>query len=152
MIGKELRRMSRADLIEIIYQYKRENEDLIAENQELTKKLDDRVIKLENAGSIAKASVSLNGIFEAAQRAADDYLTSLKAANEDAEKKISDILSEARNKAEELRIAGERYYLEIKRKADADYSAKISQAEAECEAMKQLIAKMNLENEPKESD
>lgn len=37
-----------------------------------------REIELEDAGSIAEASLRLNGIFEAAQRAADQYLDNVK--------------------------------------------------------------------------
>ena len=33
--------------------------------------LSDRTVKLENAGSIAEAALALNGVFEAAQAAAE---------------------------------------------------------------------------------
>ena len=37
-----------------------------------------RKIELEDAGSIAEAALRLNGVFEAAQRAADQYLESVR--------------------------------------------------------------------------
>lgn len=46
--------------------------------RELQARLEDRRIELREAGSIAMAALKLNGVFEAAQRAADHYLESLK--------------------------------------------------------------------------
>lgn len=50
--------------------------------RELRGRLDDRQIKVNEAGSIAMAALKLNGIFETAQRAADQYLENLKAQTE----------------------------------------------------------------------
>lgn len=133
--------MSRADLIEIIYQYKRKNDELTEENLDLSKKLSDRIIRLENSGSIAEAAMTLNGIFDAAQQAADDYLDSLKAANKSIEDRTVEILTDAKIKAEEVRAASERYYSEMKRRADAEYAEKIARAEEECEEMKRLLVR-----------
>lgn len=41
-----------------------------------------RVIELENAGSIAEAALRLNGVFEAAQKAAEQYLMNVKRIGE----------------------------------------------------------------------
>lgn len=77
-MDKELRRMSRGDLIDIIYQYQRREQELEAENAKLHRQLNDRDIKIQKAGSIAEAAVSLNQVFEAAQAAADQYLEVLR--------------------------------------------------------------------------
>ena len=45
---------------------------------EMEAQRESRRIELERAGSIAKAALSLNGVFEAAQKAADQYLYSVK--------------------------------------------------------------------------
>ena len=42
-----------------------------------------RRIELEEAGSIAEASLRLNGVFEAAQKAADQYLENLRRLSEE---------------------------------------------------------------------
>lgn len=44
-----------------------------------------RVIELADAGSIAEASLKLNGVFEAAQKAAEQYLQNVKRLSEEAE-------------------------------------------------------------------
>ena len=81
MAERELRRMNRTELIEIIYALKKHEEELEQQNAELKQKLADRTLRLEQAGSIAEAALALNQVFEAAQAAADDYLNSIKAAN-----------------------------------------------------------------------
>lgn len=42
---------------------------------------ENRNLDLAEVGSIAEAALKLNGVFEAAQRAADQYLRSIRAAN-----------------------------------------------------------------------
>lgn len=78
LIDRDLKHMTRAELIEIIYQYKKETQILSDENQRLSRELDDRRIKIGTAGSIAQAALSLNSVFEAAQAAADQYLRAVK--------------------------------------------------------------------------
>ena len=80
MTDKEFRRLSREELVEIIYELQRSEAALREENDRLKEKLADRSLKLENAGSLAEASLALNGVFEAAQSAADQYLAAIRDA------------------------------------------------------------------------
>ena len=107
MADKELRRMSRPELIEIIYALKSNEEVLKKKNTQLNEQLNDRTIRMEKAGSIAEASLQLNDIFTVAQEAADEYLNSIKAANESMEDKqraaaieADRVVSEAKAQAE----------------------------------------------------
>ena len=79
MPDRELRRMSRTELVEIIYALKQSEDQLKAENAALTAQLQERQLHIENAGSIAQAALELNRVFEAAQAAADDYAASVRA-------------------------------------------------------------------------
>lgn len=57
----------------------------ISELQNLIEEMKtSRWIELEEAGSIAEAALRLNGVFEAAQRAAEQYLLNVKKAAEEA--------------------------------------------------------------------
>lgn len=78
MTNKELKRLSRAELLELLLEQVEENEALRAEIANLKGQLEDRAIKIENAGSIAEAALRLNGVFEAAEAAAKQYVDSLK--------------------------------------------------------------------------
>ena len=64
MTDQELRRLSRADLIDIIYTLQQQKEQ--AEQQLAQAQLQNRQLRLANAGSIAEAALSLNGVFDAA--------------------------------------------------------------------------------------
>ena len=77
MAERELRRMNRMELIEIIYALKQHEEELEQQNAKLRRQLADRTLRL--VGSIAEAALSMNRVFEAAQAAADQYLESVKA-------------------------------------------------------------------------
>ena len=83
MADRDLRRLSRRELIEIIYALKEKEEALTKENEDLRAALSDRTIAISKAGSIAEAALALNDIFAQAQAAADVYLASVRAAVED---------------------------------------------------------------------
>ena len=79
MTDNELRKMSRAGLLEILLAHSREIERLKAEIASLNERLDDRDILMSRSGSLAEASLQINHVFEAAQRAADQYVRSVKS-------------------------------------------------------------------------
>ena len=60
MAERELRRMNRMELIEIIYALKQHEEELERQNAKLCRQLADRTLRLEQVGSIAEAALSLN--------------------------------------------------------------------------------------------
>ena len=78
MTEKELRKLKRIEILELLLEQSRENERLKEQLAEMNKKLEDKEIAIKESGSIAEAALKLNGIFEAAQKAADQYLENLK--------------------------------------------------------------------------
>lgn len=78
MTDRELKRLSRAELLELLLEKSRENERLRAQLEEAKEQLASRTIQLANAGSIAEAALQLNGVFEAADRAARQYLDNVR--------------------------------------------------------------------------
>lgn len=74
-----LRSLSKLELLELLAQQERELQTLRDALAERDAQLAERRILLEQSGSIAEAALRLNGIFEAAQRAADQYLESIGA-------------------------------------------------------------------------
>ena len=81
MDTKELRKLKRGDLLEILVEVSEENDRLKAENEELKAKLEEKVLLMNKAGSIAEASLRINNVFEAVQQAADQYLSSIRTIN-----------------------------------------------------------------------
>ena len=86
MTDKELRKLKRIEILELLLEQSKENERLRAEIEDMKKKLEDREIAIKESGSIAEAALKLNGIFEAAQKAADQYIENLKMQNEEPNK------------------------------------------------------------------
>lgn len=80
MAQNDLKRLSRGELIEIIYALKEREEELLQKNRRLEDALNRREFLVSTAGSIASACLQINQIFEQAQAAADDYVRSVKAA------------------------------------------------------------------------
>ncbi len=106
MTDRELKRLSRIELIDIIYELQTGNEQSAAEIAALQKQLDDRLLHFDECGSIAEAALRVNGVFEAAQSAADQFLNSVYAANAqmdekqaETERQCAQLLREAEQKA-----------------------------------------------------
>lgn len=83
MTDRELKKLSRADLLELLLAESRENEQLRAQLAEANARLASRQIEIENAGSIAEAALQLNGVFQAAQAAAEQYLENIRRIAEE---------------------------------------------------------------------
>ena len=99
MNEKEFRHLSRKELVDIIYELEKRIEKKDAEIEDLHKQLDDRRILLNRSGNIAEASLTLNHVFEDAQKAADQYVSEIRRIKEDTKKQAEDILQKARKKA-----------------------------------------------------
>lgn len=130
MAERELRRMSRTELIEIIYALKQQEDELEQQNAALKQQLADRTLRVEQAGSIAEAALGLNRVFEAAQAAADDYLNAVKAANAGTQAQADRIIAQAQAQAEDIRAeAGKEAEQTL-----AQAEQKRARVEAECAA------------------
>ena len=102
MTDKEFKRLSRAQLIEIIYQLQLQVDELDERNKALETALEDKRLRIENAGNIAEAALAVNDCFRSAQNAADQYLAEIKAIYDEAEAQRQKILAEARAEAEQM--------------------------------------------------
>lgn len=101
MTDKELRRLSRMELIGLLLEQTRESERLRQELEQTKALLEDRRILLSNAGSIAEASLQINQVMEAAQRTADQYIENVQREyQERAEKEYAEL--QAKMKALEV--------------------------------------------------
>ena len=74
MNEKDLRGLRRQDLLEMLLELTKENEQLRERCGQLETELQDRKLEISNLGSIAEASLQLNDVFKAAQDACDQYI------------------------------------------------------------------------------
>ena len=119
MTDKELHRLRRDDLLQILINQQRQIDELNAQLQKEREALSNRNIAIQESGSLAEALVKLNGVYEAAQGAADEYLQQMReradALLADAEKRSEEarrtadsIIAEARADAERIRAGARR--------------------------------------------
>ena len=78
MEERDVRKLSRSDLLEMLVEISKENDRLKEELAEANRELENRKIQISQAGSIAEAALGLNGVFDAAQKAADEYVKNIK--------------------------------------------------------------------------
>lgn len=112
MIRQELKKMSRSELLEMLIDQTNENERLRKQLMEAQSQLVNKALVCENCGSIAEAALQLNGVFEAAQAACDQYTANIKMKNahieelcekreRETEEKCEQMIAEAEQKAKE---------------------------------------------------
>ncbi len=104
MKEKDLRRLKRVELLDMLIEQGRlveaqeeEIRKLKEQCEELTRRLEDRRIDLEKTGSIAEASLRIANVFMAAEDAAKIYLENLRqrsGSDVPAEKALDDAMKE----------------------------------------------------------
>lgn len=111
--NKELRKMKRVDLLDIMVSQSKENDYLKIQLDEALAELEERKIQIKEAGSIAEAALQLNGVFEAAEKAGSQYLENIARLSEEketinariieeSERKVAQLMAETQAKCEKL--------------------------------------------------
>lgn len=96
MTDREFKRLSRPQLIEIIYQLQLREEELSAENQKLKDQLEDKRIRLEQSGNIAEAVLGIHDVMQTAQDAAQLYVDEIRAMRDETRVQCDDQLQQTR--------------------------------------------------------
>ena len=117
MTDKEFKRLSRSQLIDIIYQLQLKQDELTAENEKLTKALDEKRLRISKTGNIAEAALEINDCFRSAQNAAEQYLNEIKMNQEEIESQRQEILEKAQAEAQSI--------IEDAKKAQDEYNSAI---------------------------
>ena len=98
MTEKELKKLNRSELLEILVAQGEKIETLEQQLADAQKALQDRRIEISSCGSIAEAALKLNHIFEDAESAAAQYLESVRLQ----EKTAGRIISDAEDRAAQI--------------------------------------------------
>lgn len=131
MTDKELRRLHRSELLEMLISLTEENKKLNNLLEQTRSRLRDRQITIENAGSLAEAALSLSGIFQTADAAAQQYLESVRKLTAQQEEACRAILSQAEQKAAEIKQEALSYSQKVHAEANADLVKSFSNTTAE---------------------
>lgn len=102
MTDREMKKLSRTQLLEMLLIQSREVTRLKEELQEAKTALESRKICIDESGSIAEAALKLNGIFETAQAAADQYLQNIAQRYEIVRSQCQALEEQTRRNCEEM--------------------------------------------------
>lgn len=121
MDNKQLRKIGKKELLEILLSQAKRIEELENKIVETEAKLNSKKIMIDSCGSIAEASLQLNDIFKAAESSAEQYLFNVK---EKCKKMEDDTKKQCHLEKEKLIKETEKLCKKREQEADA-YLAKI---------------------------
>ena len=106
MTEKEFKKLNRYQLLELLI-FQTERADTLQSQLDIAQEqLQKQELHLSKLGSIAEAALDLNGVFQAAQEAADMYLAAAKKRAEEIEQEAfsnaADILADAQMEARRI--------------------------------------------------
>lgn len=114
MTDKELKRLSREELLQLMILQAEENKRLKEEVEQLRRQMEQNQIMMNEAGSIAEASLRLHQVFETAQAAANTYLDNIRQMHNRQQAYCNGLIARANEEALEIiRKAKERYEDEV---------------------------------------
>lgn len=119
MTEKELKKMSRSELLEMLIMQTEQNNTLKKALECAEKELENRSLLIHNAGSIAEATIQLHGVFEVAEAAAQEYLRHIRDLESRQEARCRELEEEARKKADEIITEAQAYSDSVRSEADA---------------------------------
>ena len=102
MVSNELKKLSRRELVDIIYQMKKNEQQLQEEVAALQEALQEKRIRIEEAGSVADAALSITDVLGAAQKTADLYLHEIACMKADTEKECARMLEKIKTLEEKI--------------------------------------------------
>lgn len=131
MTDRELKKLSRSALLEMLIAQSTELEKCTAKLSAAETALKKRDLAIDKAGSIAEAALVLNGVFDAAQSACQQYIDNIRILSErqqkicteletQSHKKAQELLDDAENVRKDLIIKTQTECAEMRRKAKAE--------------------------------
>lgn len=136
MISKELKRLSRRELVDIIYHLKKNEQQKQEQITALEEALQEKRIRISVAGSIAEAAMDITNVFSTAQTTADLYLQEISCMKQDAEIECAKMLDDARKKVEKMLSDGQKQYDDLIARYQSDYK-KWQQLQADVQKLEQ---------------
>ena len=127
MTDKEFKRLSRSQLIDIIYQLQLKQEELTADNEKLSKALADKRLRVSKVGNIAEASLEIHNVMQAAQDAAAHFM-------------------------DEIQLRADHEYQRILKEAESEAAAIIQKAQAEAAEIITQAKRENRDDAPAVED
>ena len=99
MTDKEFKRLTRSQLIDIIYELQLKESSLSEENRKLKAEVEDKRIRMSQVGNIAEASLAVYNVMQSAQEAADRYMEEIRQMQTETKEACRQALDKAREEA-----------------------------------------------------
>lgn len=131
--NRELKKMKRVDLLDIMVRQSKENDSLKNQLAEALEELNERKIQISEAGSIAEAALQLNKVFEAAEKAGSQYLENIARLSEEKETINARIIEESERKVAEMMAETQAKCEKLERDTKIKCEGMVLQAEKESE-------------------
>lgn len=103
MKDNELKRLSRAQLLELLLEQTKEVERLREALDKAQSLLAERHLRVQAAGDLAHAVLAVNNVMEAAQQAAQQYIDSIAAMEAETKEKCQELIRQAREEAQRIK-------------------------------------------------
>lgn len=120
MDGKDLKKLNRQELLELLIQLEKENEQLREENGQLRSEAASRKLTMLECGTMSEAALKLSRVFEAADEACAVYLENMQACDELCSRKLQAAEEEAADIVERAKKASDKYWLSVSEKIKAE--------------------------------
>ena len=143
MAEKELKKLHRRDLLELLVQQTEDNEKLHAQLDTLTVKLQNRTLCINKAGSLAEAVVQINDLFRTADAVAKQYLDSVRGLVDRQEEICTRMEQECRDHCNQMIAEAERDCAAKQMEAEAfwqEVSERLERFYAEHNGLRELLA------------
>lgn len=140
MTDKELKKLSRKDLLYMLVSQGKELQELKEQYAKAEEALKNRTIQIEEAGSIAEAALKVNGVFEAAEEACRQYTENIAWLNRQQEALCVRREEESIEQAKQILEEAQRKSEFIKEETRLQCAEMIRQAEEEVKARKAAAA------------
>ena len=102
MTDRELKKLSRSELLDMLIYQAEENKKLREELENSRLELLKREIAIEKSGSLAEASVYMSGLFDSADRAAKIYLENIEQRKKETDEICNKKIAEAENRVQTI--------------------------------------------------
>ncbi len=124
MTDKELRRLKRSELLQLLLEQTEENERLSAALDEANARLRERDIAVSEAGTLAEAALSINGILSAADESARQYLENIQKTSANCDALVAEAKKEAEAILQQAQAQREALLRDARQQADARHEPK----------------------------
>ena len=118
MTSNELKHMNRTELLQMLLLIAEDNEQLKAQLAQVKEQLEEKNLKCEKVGSLAEAALQVNGVFEAAEKAARQYVQGIEQMYRQKDLLCREAEEKARQRAGAIMAEADAYRAAAIREAD----------------------------------